>query len=56
MPFSRTLDGKIYQRAFGGQTRDFGKGGLAKRTWAVADRTGHAMLNTLFGKAISSKC
>ena len=40
MPFSRTKDGKIYQRAFGGQSQDFGKGGQAYRCCAVADRTG----------------
>lgn len=49
LPFSRLEDGKIYQRAFGGHTRDFG-GELARRTCAAADRTGHAMLHTLFQK------
>lgn len=49
LPFSRLDDGKIYQRAFGGHTRDFG-GELARRTCAAADRTGHAMLHTLFQK------
>ena len=51
MPFSRTADGKIYQRAFGGQSLDFGKGGQAYRCCAAADRTGHAMLHTLYGAA-----
>ncbi|EJS43110.1 YJL045W [Saccharomyces arboricola H-6] len=54
MPFSRTKDGKIYQRAFGGQSKDFGKGGQAYRTCAVADRTGHAMLHTLYGQALKN--
>ena len=52
MPFSRTEDGKIYQRAFGGQSLDFGKGGQAYRCAAVADRTGHSMLHTLYGNSI----
>jgi len=52
MPFSRTKDGKIYQRAFGGQSLDFGKGGQAYRCCAAADRTGHAMLHTLYGAAM----
>jgi succinate dehydrogenase / fumarate reductase flavoprotein subunit len=47
MPFSRTDDGKIYQRAFGGQTINYGKD-TAHRTCAVADRTGHALLHTLY--------
>lgn len=47
MPFSRLENGKIYQRAFGGQTLNFGEG-IAHRTCAVADRTGHALLHTLF--------
>ena len=50
MPFSRTKEGKIYQRAFGGQSYNFGKGGQAHRCCAVADRTGHAMLHTLYGR------
>ncbi|CAI4562938.1 CQI_4a_G0029170.mRNA.1.CDS.1 [Saccharomyces cerevisiae] len=54
MPFSRTEDGRIYQRAFGGQSKDFGKGGQAYRTCAVADRTGHAMLHTLYGQALKN--
>jgi succinate dehydrogenase / fumarate reductase flavoprotein subunit len=49
MPFSRTEEGKIYQRPFGGMTRDFGEG-PAQRTCAAADRTGHAMLHTLYGQ------
>ena len=48
LPFSRTDEGKIYQRAFGGQSKDYGKGGQAERTCAAADRTGHALLHTLF--------
>jgi succinate dehydrogenase / fumarate reductase flavoprotein subunit len=48
MPFSRNEDGRIYQRPFGGQSRDYGKGGQAARTCAAADRTGHALLHTLF--------
>ncbi|KAL0109671.1 hypothetical protein PUN28_014597 [Cardiocondyla obscurior] len=51
-PFSRTEDGKIYQRAFGGQSLKFGKGGVANRTCAVADRTGHALLHTLYGQSL----
>ncbi|WP_395697162.1 succinate dehydrogenase flavoprotein subunit [Methylocella sp.] len=52
VPFSRTQDGKIYQRPFGGMTTDFGKGPPAQRTCAAADRTGHAMLHTLYGQAL----
>ncbi len=48
LPFSRTEDGRIYQRPFGGQSKDFGKGGQAARTCAAADRTGHALLHTLY--------
>ena len=48
MPFSRTENGRIYQRPFGGQSKNFGKGGQAARTCAAADRTGHALLHTLF--------
>jgi len=51
MPFSRTEEGKIYQRPFGGMTTHFGKG-TAQRTCAAADRTGHAMLHTLYGQAV----
>ncbi len=54
LPFSRREDGKIYQRAFGGQTVEFG-GELAHRTCAAADRTGHAMLHTLYQKNIEAK-
>ena len=56
MPFSRTKEGKIYQRAFGGQSQDWGKGGQAYRCCAVADRTGHSMLHTLFGRALGYDC
>jgi succinate dehydrogenase/fumarate reductase flavoprotein subunit len=56
MPFSRTEEGKIYQRAFGGQSLKYGKGGQAIRCCAVADRTGHSMLHTLFGRALSKDC
>ncbi|OMJ67942.1 hypothetical protein SteCoe_34754 [Stentor coeruleus] len=56
MPFSRTEQGKIYQRAFGGQSLEFGKGGQAYRCAAVADRTGHSMLHTLFGRALGYNC
>ncbi len=52
VPFSRTADGKIYQRPFGGMTTDYGKGPPAQRTCAAADRTGHAMLHTLYGQAV----
>ncbi|SCU93975.1 LAFA_0F19196g1_1 [Lachancea sp. 'fantastica'] len=52
VPFSRTEEGRIYQRAFGGQTKENGKGGQAYRTCAVADRTGHALLHTLYGQAL----
>mmetsp|Transcript_20247 Transcript_20247/g.29066 ORF Transcript_20247/g.29066 Transcript_20247/m.29066 type:complete len:639 (-) Transcript_20247:122-2038(-) len=53
MPFSRTDTGKIYQRAFGGQSLKFGKGGQAFRCCAAADRTGHAMLHTLYGRSLA---
>jgi len=53
LPFSRTEDGKIYQRAFGGQSLYFGKGGQAYRCAAAADRTGHAMLHTLYGRSLA---
>ena len=56
MPFSRTEDGKIYQRAFGGQSLDFGKGGQAHRCACVQDRTGHSMLHTLYGQALKNDC
>ena len=48
MPFSRTEEGRIYQRPFGGQSKNFGEGGQAARTCAAADRTGHALLHTLY--------
>src|SRR3989338_6898420 len=48
LPFSRTDEGRIYQRPFGGQSKDFGKGGQAARTCAAADRTGHALLHALY--------
>ncbi|MDF2094656.1 succinate dehydrogenase flavoprotein subunit [Aquibaculum arenosum] len=51
VPFSRTQDGKIYQRPFGGMTTEFGKG-TAQRTCAAADRTGHAMLHTLYQQSL----
>jgi succinate dehydrogenase / fumarate reductase flavoprotein subunit len=51
LPFSRREDGKIYQRPFGGMTTHYGKG-IAQRTCAAADRTGHAMLHTMYGKAL----
>jgi len=51
VPFSRTEDGRIYQRPFGGMTIDFGKS-QAQRTCAAADRTGHAMLHTMYGQAL----
>ncbi len=54
LPFSRLENGKIYQRAFGGQSKDFGKGGQAVRTSAAADRTGHALLHTLYQQSLQS--
>ena len=48
LPFSRTEEGRIYQRPFGGQSKQFGEGGQAARTCAAADRTGHALLHTLY--------
>ena len=54
MPFSRTEEGKIYQRAFGGMTREFGQGPV-QRTCAAADRTGHAMLHTLYGQCVKEE-
>lgn len=53
MAFSRDETGQIYQRAYGGQREDFGKGGPAYRACAVADRTGHALLHTLYGNAVA---
>ena len=52
MPFSRTEEGKIYQRPFGGMMQNMGKGPEAQRTCAAADRTGHAMLHTLYGQSL----
>ncbi len=52
VPFSRTSEGKIYQRAFGGMTRNYGEAPI-QRTCAAADRTGHAMLHTMYGKSLS---
>ena len=52
MPFSRTEEGKIYQRPFGGMMMNFGEGPPAQRTCAAADRTGHAMLHTLYGQSL----
>ena len=55
LPFSRTESGRIYQRPFGGQSKDFGKGGQAARTCAAADRTGHALLHTLYQGNLKNK-
>jgi len=52
VPFSRTEEGRIYQRAFGGMTTHYGEGPPAQRTCAAADRTGHAILHTLYGQAV----
>src|ERR1044072_8222785 len=52
LPFSRTAEGKIYQRAFGGMTQNMGEGPPAQRTCAAADRTGHAMLHTLYSQSL----
>src|ERR1700756_4847651 len=52
VPFSRTEEGKIYQRAFGGMTRNFGEAPI-QRTCAAADRTGHAMLHTMYGQSLA---
>ncbi len=52
LPFSRTEEGKIYQRPFGGMTTQYGNGPAAQRTCAAADRTGHAMLHTLYQQAL----
>ncbi len=54
VPFSRTPEGKIYQRAFGGMTTNFGEG-IAQRTCAAADRTGHAILHTLYQQALRAR-
>ena len=53
VPFSRTDEGKIYQRPFGGMTKNYGNG-IVQRTCAAADRTGHAILHTLYGQALKS--
>jgi succinate dehydrogenase / fumarate reductase, flavoprotein subunit len=55
LPFSRTEEGRIYQRPFGGQSKDYGQGGQAARTCAAADRTGHALLHTLYQANLKSK-
>ncbi|MFN3646525.1 MAG: succinate dehydrogenase flavoprotein subunit [Gemmobacter sp.] len=55
VPFSRTEDGKIYQRPFGGHTTEFGEGPPVQRTCAAADRTGHAILHTLYGQSLKQK-
>jgi len=52
VPFSRTEDGKIYQRPFGGHTTEYGEGAPSSRACAAADRTGHAMLHTLYGQSL----
>jgi succinate dehydrogenase / fumarate reductase flavoprotein subunit len=52
VPFSRTADGRIYQRAFGGMTQNMGAGPAAQRTCAAADRTGHAMLHALYQQSL----
>merc|ERR1712131_271747 len=56
MTFSRTPEGKIYQRAFGGQSYKYGKGGQAHRCCCVADRTGHSLLHTLYGQSLRYDC
>ena len=55
VPFSRTEEGKIYQRPFGGHTTQFGEGPPVQRTCAAADRTGHAILHTLYGRSLKEK-
>jgi len=55
LPFSRTEEGRIYQRPFGGQSKNFGEGGQAARTCAAADRTGHALLHTLYQNNVKNK-
>src|ERR1044072_4000237 len=52
VPFSRTEEGRIYQRPFGGMTTKYGEGPPAQRTCAAADRTGHAMLHTLYQQSL----
>jgi succinate dehydrogenase / fumarate reductase flavoprotein subunit len=55
VPFSRTEDGRIYQRPFGGHMQNFGEGPPVQRTCAAADRTGHAILHTLYGQSVKNK-
>ncbi len=55
VPFSRTEEGNIYQRPFGGHTTEFGEGPPVQRTCAAADRTGHAILHTLYGQSLKQK-
>ncbi len=55
LPFSRTDEGRIYQRPFGGQSKNFGEGGQAARTCAAADRTGHALLHTLYQSNLKNR-
>lgn len=55
MPFSRNEQGKIYQRPFGGHTTEMGQGPPVQRTCAAADRTGHAMLHTLYGQCVKNE-
>ncbi len=55
VPFSRTEEGKIYQRPFGGHTTEFGDGPPVQRTCAAADRTGHAILHTLYGQSLKQR-
>lgn len=55
LPFSRTQEGRIYQRPFGGQSKNFGEGGQASRTCAAADRTGHALLHTLYQNNVKNE-
>ena len=55
VPFSRTEEGEIYQRPFGGHTTEFGEGPPVQRTCAAADRTGHAILHTLYGQSLKQK-
>ncbi len=54
VPFSRTEDGRIYQRPFGGHTTEYGEGPPVQRTCAAADRTGHAILHTLYGQSLKN--
>lgn len=54
VPFSRTEEGKIYQRPFGGHTTEYGEGPPVQRTCAAADRTGHAILHTLYGQSLKN--